>query len=365
MLIARQAVKYLVLIVGLVGLPLIGVWLAGMPVSRYLEFPPRTQFVEHAPFSWTAFWMLAVLIAASIAAAASFLLRYARRETGGSAAPMARHGFPWWGWAGAAIALGFWILAWSRFGWFSAFQKHTFLPLWIGYILVVNGLCLRNSGGCLLTDRPGFFAMLFPTSAVFWWFFEYLNRFVQNWFYRGVHYESWEYFGLATLSFSTVLPAVLSTRGLLLASGRLSRRFDYLPKLNLGPRRVLAPATLLPAAIGLALIGLLPDYLFPLLWVSPLLVLTGLHLLWGEPHLLAQMADGRWANAVAACLAALICGFFWEMWNYFSLAKWEYSLPFVHRFQIFEMPLLGYAGYLPFGLECAAIGGLLERFFDR
>ncbi len=60
-------------------------------------------------------------------------------------------------------------------------------------------------------------------------------------------------------------------------------------------------------------------------------------------------------------LAALICGFFWEMWNYNSLAHWEYSLPFVHRFEVFEMPVLGYAGYLLFGLECVAVAGLLRN----
>jgi len=27
---------------------------------------------------------------------------------------------------------------------------------------------------------------------------------------------------------------------------------------------------------------------------------------------------------------------------------------------IFEMPALGYAGYLPFGLECAVIGELID-----
>jgi hypothetical protein len=43
------------------------------------------------------------------------------------------------------------------------------------------------------------------------------------------------------------------------------------------------------------------------------------------------------------------------------MAKWEYTLPFVHRFRIFEMPVLGYAGYLPFGLECAVIGGMLPK----
>jgi hypothetical protein len=59
-------------------------------------------------------------------------------------------------------------------------------------------------------------------------------------------------------------------------------------------------------------------------------------------------------------LAAVICGFFWEMWNSFSLAQWRYSIPFVHRFEIFAMPLLGYAGYLPFGLECAAVRDVME-----
>jgi hypothetical protein len=77
------------------------------------------------------------------------------------------------------------------------------------------------------------------------------------------------------------------------------------------------------------------------------------------------MSAGDWSGAVGAALAAIICGGFWEMWNYFSLAKWEYSIPLVHRFKIFEMPLLGYAGYLPFGLECVVIGDMLGQLLDR
>jgi hypothetical protein len=41
------------------------------------------------------------------------------------------------------------------------------------------------------------------------------------------------------------------------------------------------------------------------------------------------------------------------------LVHWEYAIPSVHRFQLFEMPLLGYAGYLPFGLDCLAVTQLL------
>ena len=63
----------------------------------------------------------------------------------------------------------------------------------------------------------------------------------------------------------------------------------------------------------------------------------------------AYLHRGRFA------LAALVCGLCWETWNYYALAKWIYSVPFVHRFQIWEMPLIGFGGYLPFGMECAAV----------
>jgi hypothetical protein len=36
----------------------------------------------------------------------------------------------------------------------------------------------------------------------------------------------------------------------------------------------------------------------------------------------------------------------------------------VDRFPVFEMPLLGYAGYLPFGLEIALIGDEVDLHFN-
>ncbi len=51
----------------------------------------------------------------------------------------------------------------------------------------------------------------------------------------------------------------------------------------------------------------------------------------------------------------LTCGFFWEFWNYFSYPKWVYDVPFFGRWHIFEMPLLGYLGYIPFSVEVFAL----------
>ena len=39
----------------LLGLPLLGIALDGLPVRQYLEFPPETRYVNHERFSWLAF----------------------------------------------------------------------------------------------------------------------------------------------------------------------------------------------------------------------------------------------------------------------------------------------------------------------
>jgi hypothetical protein len=47
------------------------------------------------------------------------------------------------------------------------------------------------------------------------------------------------------------------------------------------------------------------------------------------------------------------------MWNYYSDPKWIYKIPFVDYAYIFEMPALGYLGYLPFALELFALYHLI------
>ena len=355
--------KFVVLGGMLLGLPLLGVYLAGYPLNRYLEFPPKTQYIEHAPFSWPAFTVItATILAVVLPLAQRGIQAYKKRPQ--KAVELTPTAFPWWGWIGVIVGSFAWILAWTRFSWFIPYQPHTFSPLWFSYIVVVNALCVRQTGHSLMTDRPGFFLLLFPVSAVFWWFFEFLNRFVQNWYYTGAEFSPWAYFWYATLPFTTVLPAVLSTKQWLQSANWIKHCYGDMRPIRFWQPRKAAVCILLLSAAGLAGIGLRPNYLFPLLWISPLLILVCLQTLMKERHIFSVIVAGDWHGAVAAALAALVCGFFWEMWNYFSLAKWAYSVPLVHRFQIFEMPLLGYGGYLPFGLECMVIGAMLEKLFN-
>jgi hypothetical protein len=360
----RFVLPLAVLTAMLLGLPALGVYLAGYSLDHYFEFPPNTRYVSHAPFSWPAFAIFALsILAVVLPLIVKGVKAYKKYPKGAARAPLYR--FPWWGWLGAATGILAWILAWSRFAWFARFQAHTFSSLWLSYIVVINALCIRYRGHSLMTDRTGFFLLLFPLSAAFWWFFEYLNRFVQNWYYVGTDFSAWAYFWYATLAFMTVLPAVLSTRELLLSVAWIKAAFGRFHPVRWSGFKPISVAALLMAVVGLAGIGVWPNYLFPLLWLSPLLIIICLQALTKRPHILLEMAEGNWSGAVAASLAALLCGGFWEMWNYFSLAKWEYSVPLVHRFQIFEMPLLGYAGYLPFGLECVAIGTLLQPLPEK
>jgi hypothetical protein len=341
----------------LFGLPLCGIYLADLPVTRYLEFPPHRQYVTHAAFSWPHFIAYAVFILAVIIPLSVRGLGAARRS-GPPRSPV--RPYPWWGWAALGGGGLFWVLAWNRYPWFAFFQPHTFCPLWLAYIVTVNAIAYRRTGRSMLTHQPAYFLFLFPVSALFWWFFEFLNRFVQNWYYSGVLVNDWEYFWYGTLSFSTVLPAVLGTAEVLGSAVWLQSGFTRFVSLPLPRTRWVAGLLLLLAASGLTGIGVWPNQLFALLWISPLLIFIALQILAGEANLLDDLVHGDWRVVIASAGAALVCGFFWEMWNFYSLAKWHYNVPYVDRFHLFEMPLLGYAGYLPFGLECAVIGRMFR-----
>ncbi|MBV9644035.1 MAG: hypothetical protein JO334_10720 [Verrucomicrobia bacterium] len=341
----------------LLGLPILGATWSGHPMSLYLEFPPHTRYVQHAPFSWSAF---ALLTSAETVVVAVFISLHLPRQ-GGTGWGKCQIRLPWWGWISGFFVLFFWTLAWERFGWFRAFQNFTFAPLWVSYVVFVNALTFGCSGSCLLIRQPRYLLALFPASALFWWYFEYLNRFSQNWYYIGQEMFTPATYTLhATIAFSTVLPAVMSTAEFLQTFPAL-RRTRYQRPLVFANRRIHAGAMLVFASCGLIGIAVWPDYWYPVLWISPLLILISVQVLLREEHLLQRLERGEWHAITLPALAALVCGFFWEMWNNYSYPKWVYCIPYVQKFQIFEMPLLGYLGYLPFGLQCYVVADLVAR----
>jgi hypothetical protein len=264
------------------------------------------------------------------------------------------------GWLGLLLLAVCWPLNWTLTGNRTAYL---FFPLWLGYILVVDALVLSRTGTSLWTRSPRDFVLLFLASVPAWWLFEAINRRTANWEYLGSNaFSDLEYYLLCTISFSTVMPAVFGT-------AELARSFRWMNGLSTGPRLRPTPALnrgmFLSGAAMLALTLAWPKVCYPFVWTSLVLILEPLNCWLGRRHFLQDLQRGDWRLVTSLALGALICGFFWEMWNYYSYPKWIYHTPGAQFLHIFEMPLLGYGGYVPFALELCALKNLLWPFLPH
>lgn len=257
------------------------------------------------------------------------------------------------GLVGVILIAVVWPLNWLLPGMRTAYL---FFPLWLGYILVVDALVLWRSRTSLLTRSPRDFVLLFVLSAPAWWLFEVINWRTQNWEYLGsAVFSDFEYILLCSLSFSTVMPAVFET-------AELVRTFSWVERMAGGPRipatRRVCFAFLLAGVTMFTLVLVWPKYYYPLVWVSIFMMLEPINVWFRRRNFLETLQHGDWRPVVSLSLAALICGFFWEMWNSLSWPKWVYHTPGAQFLHVFEMPLLGYGGYLPFAWELYALRNL-------
>ena len=235
--------------------------------------------------------------------------------------------------------------------------SYLFFPLWLGYALTVDALVLARSGTSILDRSRRDFILLFITSAPAWWLFEWINKRTRNWEYVGGEaFSGFQYFVLATISFSTVMPAVFETAELV-RTFRWTQRFTGGPRL--APTRGLTIGLFMAGLVMLTLTLLWPKYFYPLIWGAIFLLLEPLNIALGRRSLLHSLEQGDWRPVVSLSVGALICGFFWEMWNYYSYPKWIYHTPGAEFLHIFEMPLLGFLGYLPFAWELYALRNFL------
>jgi hypothetical protein len=247
-----------------------------------------------------------------------------------------------------------WPLNWSLPGLRTAYL---FFPLWLGYILAVDALVLARSGTSLLARSRRDFVLLFVLSAPAWWLFEIINERTQNWEYLGrEHFTDLEYFLLCSVAFSTVMPAVFETAELV-RTFRWTDRFASGGRIGRSPR---APLLMfVSGAVMLAALWIWPRYFYPLVWLSLVFLMEPINFWFRRGHFLQDLREGDWRIVVSLSLGALICGFFWELWNYYSYPKWIYHTPGVEFLHVFEMPLLGYGGYIPFAWELYALRNLV------
>jgi hypothetical protein len=264
----------------------------------------------------------------------------------------AQRKLPIYGYVGIVLIIVPWTLSWARI---NPFFRYTFFPLWFGYITTMDALVFWRRGTSWFTRGGWKILQLFIFSSLFWWAFEAANLPVQNWHYvLDQRYSLAAYIVLASLDFSIVLPAVLETAELVSSFRRLQ---PQLAPSDPGPRAPLwVRALILMAGIISCVAPVLwPAQTFYLIWVALVLLLDPINNTFRRKSTLGHIFARDWRFLVMLPLSGLICGFFWEMWNWLALPKWYYTLPYVGFGKIFEMPLLGYLGYLPFALELFAM----------
>jgi hypothetical protein len=238
---------------------------------------------------------------------------------------------------------------------------------WTGYILFADGLVWRRRGNSWLTHSRAEFMFLALASIPLWLVFELYNTVsIHNWHYVGLpESPAWRLLGYAW-SFATIWPAIFETAELV--SALRDRRA---PEGRAAPlrRRHLGVAGWSSVIAGLVMV------LMPLAYPSPYLaaplflgfafLLDPINARMGAESILADVQDGRYRRLINLALAGLICGLLWEFWNYWAGARWIYTVPILPELRLFEMPLLGYAGFPAFAVECFAMYIGLRRFVWR
>ena len=264
--------------------------------------------------------------------------------------PVKRYLLPYRGLLGLILICVAWPFSWAESG---TGLQYTFFPLWLGFILAVDGLVLRRTGTSLIVRSPKIMAMMFILAVPYWWMFEAINQVIQNWVYIGSNPET-SLFSLiqTSLAFSVVIPAVFEVSELV-GSFNFINRFARMPALVLNRQQVAIIGIL--GVLSLAALLTWPKYLFPITWLSLFFIFDPINYLTGRPSITANVRHGDWRLVVAFALGALICGFFWEMWNYQATISWQYNIGFFDFARLFHLPRLGYGGYLPFGLETYAM----------
>lgn len=283
---------------------------------------------------------------------------------------------------------------------------------WVGYLLLADGLLVllaRRRGRpdiASIRARPNRFLVAWLTSIPVWCVFDFVNfHLMHAWTYHGLPEQRLLRFVGYVIAFAAISPGMFLTAQWLSHAGLRRWRTPGAPRGNriaawglivgvitllvgitaavmtLGvkpwPTEVIclsAAVMLLPGLVvagvwrcpylssftfGLCLtawsIGIADPIGNMLLWVGLIYLLDPINHRLGGPSILADWLAGRWGRTAALMAGGAVCGLLWELWNYWALSKWTYDLPFLGSWQqvrYFEMPLAGFAGFLPFAVEC-------------
>lgn len=231
------------------------------------------------------------------------------------------------------------------------FQYFAYLILWWSYILLIDTLFAIRSKRFLIFNRN--LPFLIVISSGFWCMYEIINLRLENWFYINLPRNFFQRWVGYMLAYGTVIPALYVTKDF------LQNLLGEMKVKPLSARSYSISATYVGAATLIVTIAF-PDYFFPLAWIFLVMIMDGYNYQRGYSSFMGEKEQGLAGNIIATLLSGLICGVLWETWNFWSISKWVYTVPFFENLKIFEMPLPGYLGFLFFAMGTIAFVNFLQ-----
>ncbi len=250
---------------------------------------------------------------------------------------------------------------------------------WTGFIIFADAIVWRECGASWIRSSPREFAALALVSIPLWIVFEGYNLRIRNWHYVGLPEDPWlRYFGYAW-SFATIWPAIFEAAELMaVARGAVGAelappkgRSRSTPRAtNFGVGRRFGGAAWISIVAGALMLAspfvvspAVARYLAAPVWLGFIFLLDPINARFGAESLWDDLRARRIDRLINLSLSGVLCGILWEFWNYWSRAKWHYTVPIMERMKIFEMPVPGYLGFPAFALECFTMYVFLRALY--
>jgi hypothetical protein len=237
------------------------------------------------------------------------------------------------------------------YSWFYCFA-------WWSYILAIDAIIYRLKGNSLILSRTKEFFLMIPWSGFIWLIFEAANLSLENWYYINLPHSTVERWLGYAVAYGTVLPGIFETAELLETIGAFKKSQIKKTVISQGGHQVLV----LLGVLCLVSSVVIPKYFFPLIWVGFIFLLEPLNYRFGGSSLLKDLEGENPRKIYLLLVAGLICGLLWEFWNFWSLSKWIYTVPFFEEMKGFEMPVLGFLGFPPFAIQAYVMYNFISLF---
>jgi hypothetical protein len=193
-------------------------------------------------------------------------------------------------------------------------------------------------------------------SVFVWLIFELFNLRLENWSYHDLPASfSIRWIGYF-FAFATVVPALMELSEMFLNLFK----DKSLPKFEVVKKKSFLNGSVILGILSLGLCLVFPKLFFPLAWLGFIFLLEPINYRLNNDSLYSDLEKGRWGRIYSWLAAGFAAGILWELLNFWSNSRWEYTLPYLNFGRIFQMPLFGYGGFLPFALEVFALWSLIQ-----